>query len=167
MAHVADDAHDRERLAPEEKDLLPDGVLPGPELLGHGLIDEPHAGSLRHIGVRDVSPLEQRHPKSPEVTRSHDTKVGRLEVPVGSRLVALGQVGEAPIASGEWQQMDGSHARHAGHRGQPILDLAVEGRNTDPLLGEFGARLRHLHGEHTIRAESRIGAVELTEAPEQ
>ena len=60
LPHVADDADDREpRLPLVEGDAVADGLLAGPEVVGHRLVDERDAGSLR-LRSRRVEPPAPR-----------------------------------------------------------------------------------------------------------
>ena len=106
---------------------LPIGALAGPELAGHGLVDDRRDRFAGEVGGLEGTPFDHDDPERLEILRADEVDVARR---LGAAAWRGPAVDDEPLAGGEAveRQVGGQrHALDAGQRGEAGLQPLMEG----------------------------------------
>src|SRR5215472_15625870 len=120
----------------EEMDVLANGILPGPEVFGHSLVDDRDHGSRLAVLVSEGTATQQRDARSLEKSGSNGDQWSQLAV---ARIACIHAVSERSSlqASSEGRGIGDARAGNGGKRLETLHNVAIK---------SFGLRLRVLRG---------------------
>ena len=164
-AHAADDADDGGGASAGDADRAADGILAGPELVGHAAADQRHSRCALTIGGRERAPGQHGNPHGREVVRicclySRD----RRESQRRRRFVRLGER-QCRFRGAERQRRHARHLLNARDRRELLAQLVVG--EDDAVGGVARGWQRHREYGAALVSEAEIGVLLRGEAAEE
>ena len=172
IADVSDDADDLAgglfKLRADafaDDDLLADGILFGPVLLGHGLIDDDDAGAAPVILIGEVAAAENGNFEDGEIAGRSAHPAGAAGVGIFAGRAADDVEGQAEAAF-ERQAAGGGGDFDAGNGVEALAAIADELGDAGGLLKALAGE-RHFQGEDVVRIEAGIDVAQGDEGADE